>query len=134
MNGWAWVVVIAALIVGFMVGRSVSSNEGTALLLDAAQIADGMAVTVDLLAEAQQAEQKAYTLWVDTMQTEINGLRELQSGYPNATWFDEAIGAAIDARRQATIAADLSAKYWNANKAEADRLRSLAVRLRDYAY
>ena len=130
---WVWVAIVGAFIVGFAIGRSGPSSEETDIVSNAADTFDELAATMDVAAEAQQAEQEVLSLWADTMQAEIDGLRELQAEYPNNAWFDEAIGAAIDAQRLANASAVLADKYWNASKVDADRLRSLAARLRQYA-
>ena len=130
---WVWVAIVGAFVVGFAIGRSGQSSEDTGIVSNAADTFDELAATMDVAAEAQQAEQEAFSLWVDTMQAEIDGLRELQAEYPNNAWFGEAIGAAIDARRQASASAELADKYWNTTKVDAERIRSLAARLRQYA-
>ena len=128
-----WVAIVASFVVGCSLGRAGVSSGEARLILDAADTFDEAAAVVDIAAEAQQAEQEVYSLWVDTMQSEIDGLRELKAEYPNTARFDEAITAATAARRQASVSAELVNKYWDANKVEAGRLRSLAARLREYA-
>ena len=128
---WVWVIVIiVAFVVGVGVGRAGPSDEETTMISDAADIVDGLAASMEVAAESQEAELEMWSSWIDTIMSEIDALRELKAEYPDVTTTDEAIDSALDAHRQALLAAELVEKYWDASKVEADRLRRLAATIR----
>ena len=124
---WVWVAIVLAFVGGCGIGRAASSS-GEADMLAAAF--DEMAASMEVAAEARQSEQEAYSLWMDAMQAEIDGIEYLQSEYPEIVGFDEAFDLAVDAKRHAAVAAELVGKYHDANKSEAARLSSLAEQYR----
>ena len=116
------------------VGMQVNTDDYEEVALAAADAIDNLAGTMDKAAEVQSTEQEAYRLWVDVIDAEMQALEELKVEFPSISDdLDDALGAAQTARDLAIVSADLSKSYWEANDAEADRLRDLAETLRELA-